>query len=421
MIDKVNIPEPDYRPRLADQQISTLLKQFPAVLINGPRAAGKTTTALRHAAQVVRLDQPTQAAAFEADPDAALRNRPEPLLLDEWQEVPEVLGAVKRSIDNDSRAGRFVLTGSVRSDLEHRMWPGTGRLIRTRMYGMTEREIAGVVNPARSSLINKLELDDAEAITLPDVKPDLRDYIEIALRGGFPGLALKDDVPKDVWVDSYLDQLLSRDAHSLVANRVPQKLARYFEAVASSSAGIPEHKTLYDAAGINRLTADTYDELLSRLYITESIPAWSSNYINRLTKTPKRYVVDGALMASALGATTETVMADSDLLGRMIDTFAMSQIRPEIASDPRRIRQYHLRTKAGREEVDILLELPGRKLLAVEVKASASPSSSDGKHLRWLRDKFPDDFVTGVVLHTGTDVYRLDSKILAVPMCAFWG
>ena len=131
-----------YRPRLVDQRLPDLLAAFPAVLLNGPRAAGKTTTARQHAAAEVRLDQPAQAAAFKADPDAAFRGRPAPLLIDEWQEVPDVLGAVKRTVDDDSSPGRFILTGSVRSDMEQKMWPGTGRLMRLKLFGLTKREVA---------------------------------------------------------------------------------------------------------------------------------------------------------------------------------------------------------------------------------------------------------------------------------------
>lgn len=94
------------------------MQALPAVLLIGPRATGKTTSARRRAASVVRLDRPGEAAAFSADPDAALSGMAEPVLLDEWQAVPSVLGAVKRAVDDDPRPGRFLLTGSVRADLD---------------------------------------------------------------------------------------------------------------------------------------------------------------------------------------------------------------------------------------------------------------------------------------------------------------
>jgi len=119
-----------YKERAADRLIHELLLELPALLVVGPRATGKTTTASRHAATTIQLDRPGEAAAFRADPDAALRGLEEPVLLDEWQAAPEVLGAVKRAVDADPRPGRFLLTGSVRADLDAPTWPGTGRLVR---------------------------------------------------------------------------------------------------------------------------------------------------------------------------------------------------------------------------------------------------------------------------------------------------
>lgn len=411
-----------YQPRLIDRHLAELLAAFPAVLVNGPRAAGKTTSAYQHAATVVRLDQPAQAAAFHADPDAALFGRDEPVLLDEWQEVPEVLGAVKRAVDDDGRPGRFILTGSVRSDLEQEMWPGTGRLIRVNMFGLTEREIEAALGSAPTPrFIDALMTARADAFGTPTRPVDLRGYINRALRGGFPGLVLdRTATLPDVWIDSYLDQLLTRDSHALTAERDQYKLARYFEAVAANSAGIVEHKTIYDAAGIDRRTADAYDELLGRLYIAEQVPAWSSRHLDRLIKMPKRYIVDGSLMAAALDATPDTILNDGDLLGRTIDTFVMTQLRPELAITGRRARLHHLRTKAGREEVDIVIEMPGGKLLGLEITASAAPRPSDAHHLRWLRDRFPDRFIAGAVLHTGPDIIELDHRILALPISTFW-
>src|SRR5262249_4463816 len=154
-----------------------LLGELPAVMITGPRAAGKTTTAARHAATVVRLDRPAEAAAYRADPDVALRGLDEPVLLDEWQEVPEGLGAGKRAVDTGPRPGRFLVAGSVRAELDAAVWPGTGRLVRVPMYGMTVREQRGTV--AAAPFLDRLAAGDH--LGPVGEAPDLRDYVELAL------------------------------------------------------------------------------------------------------------------------------------------------------------------------------------------------------------------------------------------------
>lgn len=117
-----------------------MLAELPAVLMIGPRATGKTTTARRYARTVVRLDRDAEATAFRADPDSALAGLAEPVLLDEWQYVPGVLGAVKRAVDGENRPGRFILTGSVR---DVGTWPGTGRLIWLDIHPLTVSELLG--------------------------------------------------------------------------------------------------------------------------------------------------------------------------------------------------------------------------------------------------------------------------------------
>ena len=146
MISGATLSTP-YAPRLVDHVLASLLPALPAVLVVGPRATGKTTTARRHAAEVVSLDRAAEAAPFRADPDAALRTVSEPALLDEWQLVPEVLGAVKRAVDAGSGGNRFILTGSVSAELDPSIshWPGTGRLVRLSLYGMSIREQLGAI------------------------------------------------------------------------------------------------------------------------------------------------------------------------------------------------------------------------------------------------------------------------------------
>jgi predicted AAA+ superfamily ATPase len=395
-----------------------MMGALPALLLVGPRATGKTTTARRYAAGIARLDRPAESAAFAADPDAALRTMPEPLLLDEWQAVPEVLGAVKRAVDDDPRPGRFLLTGSVRADIDAQTWPGTGRLVRVPMFGLTQRELAG--RAAGPGFIDQLATADLDAIGVPTARPDLPAYLEIALTGGFPDAALRLTGPERMaWLDSYLDQLLTRDAAGL-AGRDPDRLRRYFEAVALNSAGLAEDKTLYDAAAIDRKTAAAYERLLVNLLVLELIPAWLTNRLSRLVKAPKRYLVDPALIGTALRLDVPAAMRDGDLLGRFLDTLVAAQLRPELALSTQRPRLYHLREKNGRREVDLLAELAAHHVVALEVKATAAPRPDDARHLNWLRDQIGDRFIAGAVLHTGPGRFALGERIFALPIATIW-
>jgi uncharacterized protein len=377
-----------YRRRLVDSLLDELLNQLPAVFVVGPRTTGKTTTLARRAGTVVRLDRRPRAAAFEADPDAALRDLAEPILLDEWQHVPGVLGAVRRAVEADPSANRFFVTGSVRAELEHQTWPATGRLVRVAMHPMTVGERLG-----REGKPFFDRIADGEELVAPAECPDLRGYVELALRGGFPDAALRlSGRAHRLWLDSYVEDLLTHDIEqieeSTTRHRDAERLRRFLEAYALNSAGVADQKTIYDAAQVNETTATAYEELLEALLIAERTPAWSSNRLKRLVRRPKRYLIDAALIATALGLDEHAVIADGDLLGRVLDTFVAAQLRPETQIAEARPRLHHLRTEEGRHEIDLLAELAGGRVVAIEIKASGSPDlHEDARHLTWLADR----------------------------------
>jgi hypothetical protein len=254
----------------------------------------------------------------------------------------------------------------------------------------------------------------------------LRGYVELAIASGFPIAALRlSGAPRQAWLDSYLEDLLTHDVEELEGSgtrrRDSQRLRRYFEAYALNSAGAPDHKTIYDAAGVSKVTAAAYERLLIDLLVAEQLPAWTSNRLKRLVRHPKRYVVDPALIATALRMDAQGILDDGDVLGRVLDTFVVAQLRPEVTVSTSRPRLHHLRTEGGRHEVDVVAELAGQRVIGIEIKADAAPAKRDARHLAWLRNELGERFVGGVVLHTGPRMFELGDKLVAAPISVLWG
>lgn len=412
-----------YLPRLIDRSLVDVLAAFPAALIVGPRAVGKTTTARRVAAEVVELDDPAQAAPFRADPTAALealrRNGAGPLLLDEWQEVPEVLGAIKRAADRGAGPGSFILTGSVRAPLNSASWPGTGRVITLDMHPMTVLEQRAATAPD-SEFVSGLLSGQVTGFALPPDPPDLVGYLELAATGGYPAALTLPGAARKLWLDSYVEQLVLRDVPELGEVRDPAALRRLLRALIESTGTLTADTELAAAADMNVKTVRRQERLLEDLRIVTSLPAWHTNRLSRLIKQRKRYAVDTGLVAAQLETDARGLLRQGELMGRMLETFVLAQLRPLLDVSERKVAAYHLRQQDGRREVDVLLEGADGRIAGLEIKASASPGKADVRHLVWLRDQLADRFAAGLVLHTGKSIYQLDDRISAVPIAALF-
>lgn len=408
-----------YVSRLLDLELREVLAAHPAVLVVGPRACGKTTTTRRLCRSALRLDIPAQAAVVRADPDAALRGLDEPILVDEWQLVPEILGAIKRAVDDDPRPGRFVLTGSSQADLTTAGWPATGRIVRLTMYPLVGRERYG--DPTSSSLIDRIVADGVDSLCSPPAPWDLHRYVSEAVTSGWPeALRAPSERARDRWLTSYIDHLVTREAPSLGVARDPIRMRKYLQAVAANTAGVPTHKLLYDAAGIGRLAAASYDDLLDSLMITQRVPAWAGNRMDRTIRLPKRFLIDPGLLGPLLRIDHPRVLRDGDLLGRLLDTFVAAQFRAECTVSVVGADLFHLRDANGRHEIDLLIEARDGQVIAVEVKATAAPSIMDARHLVWLQERLGSTFSAGLLVHTGPRAFRLAERIAAVPIASLW-
>ena len=324
-----------YVPRIVDGLLDELLASFPAISLVGPRAAGKTTTAVRRGGTILRLDRPEVRQSVAASPDAMLAGLRPPVILDEWQEVPEVLGAVKRSVDEDPAPGRYILTGSVRAELENQVWPGTGRLLQVPMYGMSVREVSGRASLA--PFIDRVIDGGPEAVAAPDDALNIRDYLDLLLAGSFPEPSLRIPVAaRRRWFAGYVEQMITRDVPAVAPRRDPELLRRYLSVLAVNTAGIAAESTLWSSAGINTKTAQAYQSLFQRMFVLDLVPAWFSNRIKRLVRAPKRYLVDPALVAAVLGLGRDAILYGPDMLGRLLDTFIAAQLRAELACQQQR-------------------------------------------------------------------------------------
>ncbi len=406
-------------PRIVDGLLDELLVSFPAIALVGPRAAGKTTTAIRRGGTILRLDRPEVRQSVAASPDAMLTGLLAPVILDEWQEVPELLGAVKRSVDEDPTPGRFILTGSVRAELENRVWPGTGRLLQVPMYGMSVREVLGRASVV--PFVDRVIGAGPHAITAPDDELTIRDYLDLMLAGSFPEPSLRmPAAARRRWFAGYVEQMITRDVPAVAPRRDPELLRRYLSVLAVNTAGIAAESTLWTAAGINAKTARAYQALLQRMFVLDLVPAWFSNRIKRLIKAPKRYLVDPALVTAVLGLGKDAILYGPDMLGRLLDTFVAAQLRAELATSSNDPRLYHVREEQGRKEVGLLIETASGQLIGIEIKAAATATSADARHLAWLRDQTGDAFAAGIVLHTGPYVFPLSDRIVAAPVSSLW-
>ena len=277
-----------YVPRIVDRLLDELLVSFPAISLVGPRAAGKTTTAVRRGDTVLRLDRPEVRQSVAASPDAMLAGLRPPVILDEWQEVPELLSAVKRSVDADPAPGRYILTGSVRAELEDRVWPGTGRLLQVPMYGMSVREVLGRVGMV--PFIDKVIDTGPGGIAAPDDPLTVRDYLDLMLAGSFPEPSLRIPVTaRRRWFAGYVEQMIPRDVPAVAPRRDPELLRRYLSVLAVNTAGIAAESTLWSAAGINAKTAQAYQTLFQRMFVLDlsppGTPTGSNGWSRRLNAT----------------------------------------------------------------------------------------------------------------------------------------
>ncbi len=407
----------DLYPRAVERLVAEeLLPTFPALMVVGPRGCGKSTSMGRFADATLDLSEPGDRLAATEDPDGALAITDGTLLVDEWQEAPEILGAVKRAVDSDRsrRPGRFIVTGSVRAAQQSATWPGTGRLIRVRMHGLTRTEME------RIERYNPIDvLFNLGQVQFGQSEWSRSDYLEAIVGGRFPVAVELSGRNRRRWYRAYVEQLIDRDSQQVSA-RLPRagKMRSVLESrAARTGLELNKQATARDA-GVDFKTADGYLSLLEDLSVISRIPAWHTKRLQRLTRTPKAFLADPGMAAHLLNVDAASLGRDPSLVGQMFETFAATELLAHIETAQEETQMFHLRDRDGKE-VDIVLESRGR-IVGIEVKSSSIVSRDDARSLLWLRDRLGDNFAGGAILSSASVPFQIDDRVWALPLSALW-
>lgn len=414
-----------YSHRIIDAELDELLEALPALALEGPKGVGKTATAARRARSSRRLDDSREFLLAQAQPTRIL-DGPFPVLIDEWQRLPEVWDLVRRAVDDGARAGSYVLTGSaVPIDLP--VHSGAGRIptIRVRPFSLAER---GLATPTVS-------LDELLSGSRPTLSGTtgvaLGEYAEEIVASGFPGIRRLPSRARRLQLDGYLARLTEHDFPEAGRKvRAPDTLRRWLRAYAAATATTATFETIRRAASpgegleLSRATVQPYRDVLERLFLLDPIPSWAPtrNRINRLAQPAKHHLADPALAARLLDVDVDQLLAGTDpgpriprdgvLLGALFESLVALSVRVYAQAAEATIG--HLRTRAGRQEIDLVVERHGR-VVAVEVKLSPRVSDADVAHLRWLAGELGENLADSIVVTTGRDAYRRPDGIGVVP------
>ena len=402
--------------RFVERRAEEALSDTPVVLIVGPRRAGKTTLVRKMGEagrEYITLDDQTALIAAQADPTGFVR-RLDQAIIDEIQRVPELLLAIKKSVDEDYRPGRFLLTGSANVMTLPRVSDSlAGRIETIEMLPLSRAEIEGKL----PTFLQRLFEGNFQNNRSAEVGDDL---VRLVLSGGFPeALARKSERRRQDWVRAYLDSVLTRDLREIADINKLTELPQFVRILAEHSAQLANYSQLGAAIGVSNKTGQRYVGLLEQVFLVETLQPWFTNRLKRIAKTPKLHFLDSGLLATTRGIGLDRLKADRVLLGPLLESFVFSEVRKLMTGSDLRLTPYHFRDHQMRE-VDIVLERDDGMIAGIEIKASASVSPGDFAGLRTLAEASGDRFAYGVVLYDSTDVVSFGERIAAVPLSALW-
>ncbi|PHS20101.1 MAG: AAA family ATPase [Kangiella sp.] len=388
--------------------IKELLSEFRIVYLTGPRQAGKTTLVRQIADQLnmdyATLDTQAVRAAAENDPHGFIFSfSTNPLVLDEFQYIPELIPAIKAYSDQleFNQKGKFLLTGSAdifRSAKTQEALPG--HMARLELYPLSVSEITNQSINLVDYLIKGNFSKEREIST---TKNEISQWL---LNGGYPEIQSKSERGKLIWFKSYLEGRLLKDFESLYVARGDyySKLKALIPYLAGLSGNLIKYSNVANDLELNDKLVRSYIEILELMFIVKRVPGYLKNTAKRgAVRMPKIHLVDTGLACHLLGLRTVEQIQFSQYYGGLLESLIFMEFQKHAQWSDNQSSFYHFRDK-HKNEVDIVLEQTNGDIIGIEVKASASIKTQDFRGLKKLAEFSGKKFQRGILFYSGTDI-----------------
>lgn len=404
--------------RLIKLRILESQKDTPVTLLAGPRQAGKTTLVMQIATQqklqYLTMDDQLTLLSAQNDPVGMIRGL-DRVIIDEIQRAPELLLAIKKSVDEDRRSGRFLLTGSANLMALPAVADSlAGRMETLSLFPLSQSEMehqtANWIDSAFRGRILEAEQ--------PAIGYDLVDRV---LRGGYPeAISRETSRRRGIWSQQYIDSIIQRDVKDIANVEKLEQLPRFLNALSQTVGQMCNYSKLGGQVGLDGKTAARYISIFEQMYLLKRIDVWSSNRLSRIVKTPKLQFIDSGLLSTLLDLSAEEIKQDRSRFGNALETFVYGELLKHTTASEGNYRMMYYRD-ADKFEVDFVIENTHGSLVGVEVKASATVNQKDLKGLKKLASLAGDRFKMGLLLYDGTETMPLGENIWAAPLSSLWG
>lgn len=410
-------------PRWVEPRINEAMLDTPVVLVVGPRQAGKTTLVRQVASKGMRyltLDDELTLLAAREDPVGFISSL-DRAVIDEIQRAPQLLLAIKKSVDEDRRPGRFLLTGSANlMTLPTVADSLAGRMETLSLLPLSQSEIEGQfanwLDHVFSGRLSQVMASDDLTVSAQS-----QDLIQRVLRGGYPEALTRQSSRRRVaWAKQYIDAIIQRDVRDVAEINHLDQLPRFLSALAQTKGQVSNYSQLGGQVGLDGKTVARYIGIFEQMYLLNRVQPWARNHLNRMVKTPKLQFIDSGLLSALLDLTEQEVEKDRTRFGNVLETFVYGELLKHTTTATGDYRLMYFRD-LDKFEVDIVIENMAGQLVGVEVKATSTLRSHDLRGLKKLSALAGDNFKMGVLLYNGTETLPLGDGLWAAPIASLWG